>query len=88
MPQKAIERRLRRLEEPLRLARERCRLYFTCLFGQKLPIDHDRVTEILDESGFLPKCRFSVADLSKIPDGLDERGTIAFLRENGANLFR
>ena len=84
---KTIYRRLQRLEEPLRLADQKCRVYPVCFPNQNLALDISTCLEILDKCGHFPKSRFGVAQLTEIPDGLNAKETERFLREHGAELF-
>ena len=87
-----IDRRLQRLEEPLRLAEQKCRVWALVLVSRELvnrepALDMDTCLKILDECGYTPKSRFAVADFSRIPDGLNAKETETFLREHGAQIF-
>ena len=84
---KNIYRRLERLEEPLRLAEQKCRVFVMYLVTQELALDTDACLQILDQCGHTPKSRFAVADFSRIPGGLNAAETERFLREHGAILF-
>ena len=84
---KTIYRRLERLEEPVRLAAQKCRVWAVRDVYRKLALDTNRCLEILDECGYFPKTRFAVAHFNKVPDGLNAHETEAFLREHGAELF-
>ena len=84
---KTIYRRLQRLEEPLRLAQQECRVYTVRFPNQELALDTDTCLQILRECGYVPKSRFAVADFAEIPDGLNAKETEIFLREHGAELF-
>lgn len=89
---KIIHRRLQRLEEPLRLAQQKCRVYPLVLVSlenvnREPALDIDTCLKILDECGHTPKSRFAVANFSHIPDGLNATETESFLRKSGAVLF-
>jgi hypothetical protein len=84
---KTIYRRLQRLEEPLRLAQQECRVYVLGFPNQELALDTDSCLQILRECGYVPKSRFAVAHFTDIPDGLNAKETELFLRQHGAELF-
>jgi hypothetical protein len=84
---KTVVRRLERLEEPLRLAEQKCFVIAMTLAGRTPALDIGTCLQILDECGHFPKSPCAVANLSKIPDGLNAHETEAFLREHGAVLF-
>jgi hypothetical protein len=85
---KAMQRRLQRLEEPLRLAQQECRVYGVRFPDQQLALDADSCLKILREYGHVPTSRYAVAHFTKIPGGLNAKDTERFLREHGAELFR
>jgi hypothetical protein len=85
---KTIYRRLQRLEEPLRLAQQECRVYGVRYHNQELALDRDSCIQILRECGYVPTSRYAVAHFTKIPDGLNAKEIERFLRERGAELFR
>ena len=81
---KAIDRRIRRLQDRFCPEDGQQRLWFTSLTSSELALDLDRCAEILDECGFLPKGRFGVLNFMNIPDGLNAKDLEMFLRKNGA----
>ena len=81
---KAIDSRIRRLQDRFCPENGQQRLWFTSAAGCELALDLDRCAEILDECGFLPKGRFCVVNLCGVPDGLNAKELEKFLRKNGA----
>lgn len=64
-----------------------CKVWVVRLFGRELALNDDRCVETLRECGCLPNGRrFAVADLCRIPDGLNAKELDKFLRENGEKL--
>jgi hypothetical protein len=59
-----------------------------CFPNQELALDTNTCIQILRECGYVPKSRFTVADFTEIPGGLNAKDTERFLREHGAELFR
>ena len=84
---KTIGRRLRRLEDQLRLTDGKTTLLlFASNAGQELALDNDACKRILRESGFLSTGALGLVDLSNIPDGLNAEETERFLREHAADI--
>jgi len=81
---KAIDSRIRRLQDRFCPNDGQQRLWFMNLVGGELALDLDRCAEILDECGFLPTGRFGVVNLCGIPDGLSAKELEKVLREQGA----
>jgi hypothetical protein len=81
---KAIDSRIRRLQNEFCPENGQQRLWFTNLAGGELALDLDSCAEILDECGFLPKGRFCIVNLCGVPDGLNAKELEKFLRKNGA----
>ena len=81
---KAIDSRIRRLQDKFCPENGQERLWFTSLAGCELALDLDRCAEILGQCGFLPKGRFCIVNLCGIPDGLNAKELEKFLRKNGA----
>jgi hypothetical protein len=81
---KAIDSRIRRLQDKICPEIGQERLWFMNLVGGELALDLDRCAEILDECGFLPKGRFCIVNLCGVPDGLDAKELEKYLRKNGA----
>jgi len=85
---RTLDRRIRKLEDRFGTGdSQRISIrWVVYTAGRSLALDHDRCIQILDECGFLPKCRFSVVNLCKIPDGLNAEELGRFLRGNGGTL--
>jgi hypothetical protein len=80
---KAIDSRIRRLQDKICPEIGQERLWFMNLVGGELALDLDRCAEILDECGFLPKARFCIVNLCGVPDGLNAKELEQYLRQNG-----
>jgi hypothetical protein len=80
---KAIDSRIRRLQDKICPDNGQQRLWFMNLVGGELALDLDCCAEILDECGFLPKGRFCVVNLCGVPDGLNAKELEKYLRTNG-----
>jgi len=84
---KAIDRRLRRLEDQFGPADGKPRsLLVVCNAGWGLALDRDTCIQILGEGGFLPSHGFSVVSLCDVPEGLTADELKRYLREHGAEL--
>jgi hypothetical protein len=84
---KAIAGRLRRLEEQLAPADGKPRLVLSVApAGWSMSLDHDRLMEILDESGFLPAGPLVVVYPGSVPSDLDAEQAQRFVREHAAEI--
>lgn len=81
---KAIDRRLSKLENQLRLTKE---LFLVVLSDAgKRGLYDDTCVDILRDGGFLPTGGVATVDLTQIPGGLNAEETKRFVRENGAKI--
>jgi hypothetical protein len=84
---KAIGNRLCKLESRFGLRSKRePMLVVLSLAERRLAVDEDACVQILRECGFLSTGPVSLVNLGKIPDGLNDKETEAFLREKGAEI--
>ena len=81
---KAIDNRIRRLQQQLCPAVGQQLLCFVIPAGCELALDLNRCREILDECGFLPTGPCGVVNFFGVPHGLNAKDLEAFLRKNGA----
>jgi hypothetical protein len=84
---KAIDSRIRRLQERLRPDEGQPQgIWVAVIYGQQFALDRDRCVEILRDGGFLPATRFVVLHFFGIPDGLNAKELEEYLRRNGAQI--
>jgi hypothetical protein len=80
---KNFDRRICNLEERFGVSKKDRHLVIVSDFSKSLALDSKRCIQILDESGFLRQSGFAAVHLLDIPDGMNERETERFLREEG-----
>jgi hypothetical protein len=78
---KSLDRRIDKLEERFGVSKKHRLLVIISVSGQAL--DSKRCIQILDESGFVRSSGLTVVRFLDLPDGLDERETERFLRDEG-----